>query len=72
MAALSNSADLAVTFRAAAKAMAEKGLRVLAFAWRELPEDFELADTEAEMALAGLIGLEDPPPRSRRRTPEMP
>ena len=55
------SADLAVTFRTAAEAMAEKGLRVLAFAWRELPESFELADAEAEMTLAGLIGLEDPP-----------
>ena len=45
----------------AAEAMAEKGLRVLAFAWRELPESFELANAEAEMTLAGLVGLEDPP-----------
>jgi sodium/potassium-transporting ATPase subunit alpha len=55
------SADLAVTFRTAAEAMAEKGLRVLAFAWRKLPESFELANAEVEMTLAGLIGLEDPP-----------
>jgi sodium/potassium-transporting ATPase subunit alpha len=55
------SADLAVTFRTAAEAMAEKGLRVLAFAWHKLPESFELANAEAEMTLAGLIGLEDPP-----------
>jgi magnesium-transporting ATPase (P-type) len=55
------SSDLAITFRAAAEAMAEKGLRVLAFAWRELPESFALAGAEAEMTLAGLIGLEDPP-----------
>ena len=55
------SADLAATFRTAAEAMAEKGLRVLAFAWRELPESFELANVEAEMTLAGLVGLEDPP-----------
>jgi sodium/potassium-transporting ATPase subunit alpha len=55
------SADLAVTFRTAAEAMAEKGLRVLAFAWRKLPESFEPANAEAEMTLAGLIGLEDPP-----------
>lgn len=41
--------------------MAEKGLRVLAFARRELPESFELANAEAEMTLAGLVGLEDPP-----------
>ena len=53
------SADLAATFRTAAEAMAAQGLRVLAFAWRKLPESFELAD--AEMTLAGLIGLEDPP-----------
>ncbi|MGB9275068.1 MAG: cation-transporting P-type ATPase, partial [Terrimicrobiaceae bacterium] len=55
------SADLAVTFRTAAETMAEKGLRVLAFAWRELPESFELGGAEREMTLAGLIGLEDPP-----------
>ena len=55
------SADLAVTFHTAAEAMAEKGLRVLAFAWRELPESFELAKAEAQMTLAGLVGLEDPP-----------
>jgi hypothetical protein len=53
------SVDLAVTFRTAAEA--EKGLRVLAFAGRKLRESFELANAEAEMTLAGLIGLEDPP-----------
>ena len=55
------SEELAATFRSAAEAMAEKGLRVLAFAWRELPEGFEMASAETEMTLAGLIGLEDPP-----------
>ncbi len=55
------AADLAVTFRTAAETMAEKGLRVLAFAWRELPESFDLANAEADMTLAGLVGLEDPP-----------
>jgi calcium-translocating P-type ATPase len=53
--------ELTATFRAAAEAMAENGLRVLAFAWRELPASFELATAEAEMTLAGLMGLEDPP-----------
>jgi len=53
--------ELTASFHTAAEAMAEKGLRVLAFAWRELPESFELANAEAEMTLAGLIGLEDPP-----------
>ena len=66
MAAVELSANLAVTFRTAAEAYGRERLRVLAFAGRELPEDFELANAEAEMALAGLIGLEDPPPRSRR------
>ena len=55
------SDELTGTFRAAAEAMAEKGLRVLAFAWRELPANFELPNAEEEMTLAGLIGLEDPP-----------
>jgi calcium-translocating P-type ATPase len=55
------SDELTASFHTAAEAMAEKGLRVLAFAWRELPESFELANAEAEMTLAGLIGLEDPP-----------
>ena len=55
------SPALAATFCVAAEAMAEKGLRVLAFAWRELPAGFALANAEAEMTLAGLIGLEDPP-----------
>ncbi len=52
---------LADTFRHAAEAMAEKGLRVLAFAWRDLPEGIALDDAEEEMTLAGLVGLEDPP-----------
>ncbi len=59
--AVALSDELAAAFRTAAGTMAEKGLRVLAFAWRELPESFELANAEAEMTLAGLIGLEDPP-----------
>ena len=59
--AVALSDELAATFRTAAEAMAEQGLRVLACAWRKLPESFELADAEAEMTLAGLIGLEDPP-----------
>ena len=55
------SDELAASFRTAADHMAEAGLRVLAFAWRELPESYNLADAEAQMTLAGLIGLEDPP-----------
>jgi magnesium-transporting ATPase (P-type) len=55
------SDKLAAIFRSAAEEMAEKGLRVLAFAWRELSEGFDLASAETELTLAGLIGLEDPP-----------
>ena len=55
------SDQLADTFRSAAEHMAQKGLRVIAFAWRGLPENIELQNAEAEMTLAGLIGLEDPP-----------
>lgn len=39
-------------------AMADRGLRVLALAWRERPDP---ADPESGLVLAGLVGLEDPP-----------
>jgi len=44
---------------AAQDAMADAGLRVLAFAWRAL--DSDLPDLETGLTLSGLIGLEDPP-----------
>jgi calcium-translocating P-type ATPase len=53
--------DLGTSVLQAVEAMAEKGLRVLAFAWRTLPETYDLATVEAEMTLAGLVALEDPP-----------
>jgi calcium-translocating P-type ATPase len=43
---------------AAQEAMADKGLRVLALAWRETPD---ADDPERALVLAGLVGLEDPP-----------
>ena len=55
------SDDIAATFRTTAEAMGEKGLRVLAFAWRTLPAGLDVANAEIELTLAGLIGLEDPP-----------
>ena len=55
------TADLAATFLHAANGMAKEGLRVLAFAWRELPESRDLAHAEEKLILSGLIGLEDPP-----------
>ncbi len=43
---------------AAQEAMADKGLRVLALAWRDGPDT---DDPERGLVLAGLVGLEDPP-----------
>ncbi|NYZ14879.1 cation-transporting P-type ATPase [Azospirillum sp. RWY-5-1] len=43
---------------AAQDAMADRGLRVLALAWRDDPDP---ADPERGLVLAGLVGLEDPP-----------
>ncbi len=45
----------------AENAMAEKGLRVLAFAHRSAPEGGDLLHMEEELILTGLVGLEDPP-----------
>ena len=41
--------------------LAHQGLRVLAFAWRALPDDCALDQWEHELILTGLVGLEDPP-----------
>ena len=42
--------------------MARDGLRVLAFAWRELDEGHhEGVEMEQNMVLCGMVGLEDPP-----------
>ena len=46
-------------FRRAQENMADRGLRVLALAWRPLSEDD--AVTESSLQLCGLVGLEDPP-----------
>jgi sodium/potassium-transporting ATPase subunit alpha len=45
----------------AQEAMAEKGLRVLAFATRSLTREYERAVVEQDMVFLGLVGLEDPP-----------
>ena len=55
------TAELAATFRTAAARMGKDGLRVLAFAWRTLPERSDPATADQDMILAGLVGLEDPP-----------
>ncbi len=41
--------------------MAGEGLRVLAFAWRELPGSPSGQAMERDLILCGLVGLEDPP-----------
>ena len=46
-------------FEQAQADMADRGLRVLALAWRTLPEGAPAE--EAELQLCGLVGLEDPP-----------
>jgi sodium/potassium-transporting ATPase subunit alpha len=47
------------SFERAQADMADRGLRVLAMAWRPLADD--AAADENELQLCGLIGLEDPP-----------
>lgn len=54
-------AESQAKFRAAHQAIAEEGLRVLAFAYRILGETDDLLHAENHLVLAGLIGLEDPP-----------
>ena len=47
--------------------MAHKGLRVLAFAWRELEQEHNKEAQEQNLILCALVGLEDPP---RAEVPE--
>jgi magnesium-transporting ATPase (P-type) len=55
------TADRARGFVTAATEMADRGLRVLAFAYRVLPPDYVLADAEQALVLTALVGFEDPP-----------
>ena len=48
-------------FGEAAAAMADRGLRVLACAYRILPVDYVLADAEQDLVVTALVGFEDPP-----------
>ena len=43
------------------EAMAHQGLRVLAFAFRQLAVGYDRERLEEDLVLAGLVGLEDPP-----------
>jgi len=49
------------TFAGAATDMADRGLRVLAFAYRTLPSKYVLAEAEQDLVLTALVGFEDPP-----------
>jgi calcium-translocating P-type ATPase len=48
-------------FDTAATEMADRGLRVLAFAYRVLPPAYVLADAEQDLVVLTLVGFEDPP-----------
>ncbi|MGR8952604.1 MAG: cation-translocating P-type ATPase, partial [Gammaproteobacteria bacterium] len=50
-----------LAFTKALEEMAGKGLRVLAFAWRELEDGHDHAHIERDLILGGMVGLEDPP-----------
>ena len=41
--------------------MADRGLRVLAFAYRTLDDGYVLAEAEQDLVLTALVGFEDPP-----------
>ncbi len=55
------SPETAATFQQAAESMGDRGLRVLAFAWRSLTGEFDPTSADRDMVLAGLAALEDPP-----------
>jgi sodium/potassium-transporting ATPase subunit alpha len=55
------TAEIRQDFIKAQEQMANKGFRVMAFAWRELKEERDGAAQEQDLILTGLVGLEDPP-----------
>lgn len=48
-------------FVAAQQSMADEGLRILAFAYRVLEDNYQNNAAEQELILTALVGLEDPP-----------
>ena len=61
------TAEIRQDFINAQEQMANQGLRVLAFAWRELEMEHNGAAQEQDLILTALVGLEDPP---RAEVPE--
>lgn len=55
------SPDQAAQIVAAQQAMAQRGLRVLAFAYHDLPHDAPRETWEQDLIFLGLVALEDPP-----------
>jgi sodium/potassium-transporting ATPase subunit alpha len=55
------TADSSQAFAEAANAMADRGLRVLAFAYRVLPANYILSEAEQDLVVTGLVGFDDPP-----------
>jgi calcium-translocating P-type ATPase len=55
------TAGLCKEISAAQEAMAERGLRVLAFAYRPLERGWAHDGLEQQLVFSGLVGLEDPP-----------
>jgi calcium-translocating P-type ATPase len=55
------SVERARALAAAAATMADRGLRVLAFAHRVLPRGYVLADADRDLVVTALVGFDDPP-----------
>jgi calcium-translocating P-type ATPase len=55
------TAERAYAFARASTEMADRGLRVLALAYRILPPDYTLDDAEQALIVTALVGFEDPP-----------
>jgi sodium/potassium-transporting ATPase subunit alpha len=55
------TAEWQVAFTQAATDMADRGLRVLALAYRVLPASYATATADEDLVLTALVGFEDPP-----------